>query len=165
MTPTRADVLTTLYTLVSDDQLRMYACIYAGFPREWLPGRGASLADLAAAIVDTATPEVWAKFVSSLSADRPKRYVEISLLRRWVPGSPPPRRIFALVALDGSGVHGLGADPDSARAHALSTRDDGDPAWLDTLRAVTLSGEPAAVQALVDSLSSLPAGGDVWEGT
>ena len=74
-------------------------------------------------------------------------------------------RIFALVALDGSGVHGLGADLNAARAHALSTRDDGDPAWLDTLRVVTLSGEPAAVQALVEALSSVPAGGDVWEGT
>lgn len=116
---------------------------------------GASLADLAR-LMSEAHP----------TAPRSAEWVDAARrLAAWADGEVRKVTRIALVALDGSGVHGIGADLASAQAHALSTRDDDDPAWLDTLCAVTLSGEPAAVQALVEALSSLPAGGDVWEGT
>ncbi len=169
MIPSREDVLRTLYTLVNEDQLRTYAGIFAGFPREHLPGRGASLAEIAAVVVDTATPEVWAKFVSTLAAERPNRAACIECLRGWTPGSPP-RSVFAAVALDGSGVWAIGDTEREARAGAVDRRDhfrdcarmigddfpppETDAAWLDTLALVTLSGTTESLRALIKSMET-----------
>ena len=166
----RDDVLTTLYSLVSDEQMRMYACTFAGFPHERLPGRGASLADLAAVVVDTATPEVWARFVDALAEAYKRRPAEIALLRRWIPDCLPPRRIFAAVALDGSGVWAIGDTEQEARAGAADHRDyfrdcarsvdddfpppETDAAWLDTLTLVSLSGTTEGLRALIGSMET-----------
>ena len=176
MIPSRDDVLRTLYTLVNEDQLRLYACAFARFPLEHLPGCGASLAEIAAAVVDTATPEVWAKFVSSLAAERPNRAACIECLRGWTPGSPP-RSIFAAVALDGSGVWAIGDTEADARKRALDHRGfhrglgcdmpppETDAAWLDALAIVTLSGTTESLRAIVAALDDVipwcPA--DLWD--
>ncbi len=160
MIPSREDVLRTLYTLVNEDQLRLYACAFARFPLEHLPGCGASLAEIAAAVVDTATPEVWAKFVSSLAAERPNRAACIECLRGWTPGSPP-RSIFAAVALDGSGVWAIGDTEQEARVFALGRRrslydppPNVDDEWADTLALVTLSGTTESLRALIKSMET-----------
>ncbi len=169
MIPSREDVLRTLYTLVNEDQLRLYACAFARFPLEHLPGCGASLAEIAAAVVDTATPEVWAKFVSSLAAERPNRAACIECLRGWTPGSPP-RSIFAAVALDGSGVWAIGDTEQEARTGAVDRRaqhrheakvlkmdfppPETDAAWLDTLALITLSGTTESLRALIKSMET-----------
>ena len=93
----------------------------------------------------------------------------------------PPRRIFAAVALDGSGVWAIGDSAEEARAGALDHRDyvrdcarsvyddfpppETDAAWLDTLALVTLSGTTeslrAIVKALDDAIPWCPA--DLWD--
>ena len=167
MTPSREDVLRTLYTLVNAEQLRMYAASFSGFPRERLPGRGASLAEIAAVVVDESTPFVWGLLVKTLSAERPNRAACIECLRGWTPGSPP-RSIFAAVALDGSGVWAIGDSPEEARTGAVDRRDhfrdcarmigddfpppETDAAWLDTLAIVTLSGTTERLRAPIKSM-------------
>ncbi len=80
----------------------------------------------------------------------------------------PPRRIFAAVALDGSGVWAIGDSAEEARAGALDHRDydrdcarsdyddfpppETDAAWLDTLALVTLSGTTESLRAIVKAL-------------
>ena len=93
----------------------------------------------------------------------------------------PPRRIFAAVALDGSGVWTIGDSAEEARTSALDRRDnlrdqarsvdddfpppETDAAWLDTLALVTLSGTTeslrAIVKALDDAIPWCPA--DLWD--
>lgn len=169
MIPSRDDVLTTIYTLVSEEQFRRYACTFARFPHECMPGRGASLSEIAAVVVDTASPEVWSRFVDALAEPYKRRPAEIALLRRWTPGGPS-RRIFAAVALDGSGVWAIGDSAEEARAGAGDHRayfrdcarsvDDDfpdastDTAWLDTLTIVTLSGTTEGLRALIKSMET-----------
>ena len=82
----------------------------------------------------------------------------------------PPRRIFAAVALDGSGVWAIGDSAEEARAGALDHRDyvrdcarsvdddfpppETDAAWLDTLALVTLSGTTEGLRALIRSMET-----------
>ena len=93
----------------------------------------------------------------------------------------PPRRIFAAVALDGSGVWAIGDSAEEARAGALDHRDyvrdcarsvyddfpppETDAAWLDTLALVTLSGTTESLRAIVkeigDAIPWCPA--DLWD--
>lgn len=93
----------------------------------------------------------------------------------------PPRRIFAAVALDGSGVWAIGDTEQEARAGALERRDylrdearvldldfpdaSTDAAWLDNLALVTLSGTTESlriyVAAIDDVIPWCPA--DLWD--
>ena len=93
----------------------------------------------------------------------------------------PPRRIFAAVALDGSGVWAIGDTEQEARTFAaerrLLAREDAqaldldfsppstDAAWLDTLAIVTLSGTTESLRAIVAALDDVipwcPA--DLWD--
>ena len=82
----------------------------------------------------------------------------------------PPRRIFAAVALDGSGVWAIGDSAEEARAGAVDRRDslrdqarsvdldfpplETDAAWLDTLTIVTLSGTTEGLRALIRSMET-----------
>jgi len=98
----------------------------------------------------------------------------------------PPRRIFAAVALDGSGVWAIGDTEQEARAGALERRDylrdearvldldfpdaSTDAAWLDNLALVTLSGTTESLRALIKSMETgdpvapwCPA--DLWDNT
>ena len=83
---------------------------------------------------------------------------------------PVPRRIFAAVALDGSGVWAIGDTEQEARAGALDRRaylrdearmldvdfppSETDAAWLDTLAIVTLSGTTESLRALIKSMET-----------
>ena len=80
------------------------------------------------------------------------------------------RRIFAAVALDGSGVWAIGDTIEEARAFArerrLLAREDAqaldldfpdastDAAWLDALALVTLSGTTESLRALIKSMET-----------
>ena len=82
----------------------------------------------------------------------------------------PPRRIFAAVALDGSGVWAIGDTEQEARTFAAErrevARDDAqafdldfpppetDAAWLDTLALITLSGTTESLRALIKSMET-----------
>ena len=82
----------------------------------------------------------------------------------------PPRSIFAVVALDGSGVWAIGDSAAEARAGAVDHRDyfrdcarsvdddfpppETDAAWLDTLTIVTLSGTTESLRALIRSMET-----------
>ena len=82
----------------------------------------------------------------------------------------PPRRIFALVALDGSGVWAIGDSAEEARVFAGErrqlAREDAqaldlyfpdastDAAWLDTFALVTLSGTTESLRALIKSMET-----------
>ena len=82
----------------------------------------------------------------------------------------PPRRIFAAVALDGSGVWAIGDSTEEARVFAGERRQlaredaqaldlyfpdaSADAAWLDTLALVTLSGTTEGLRALIKSMET-----------
>jgi hypothetical protein len=84
---THVDVLHTLYGLVDETDLRRLARHSADFPHQHLPGRGASLAEIASVFVDQASPEMWARFVEALAAERPspKSAADIARLRAFTP--------------------------------------------------------------------------------
>ena len=93
----------------------------------------------------------------------------------------PPRRIFAAVALDGSGVWAIGDSEQAARAGAVDRREylrdearvldldfpdaSTDAAWLDALALVTLSGTTESLRAIVAAIDDVipwcPA--DLWD--
>jgi hypothetical protein len=82
----------------------------------------------------------------------------------------PPRRIFAAVALDGSGVWAIGDTEQEARAGAVDRRDnhrdqarsvgmdfppsETDAAWLSRLALVTLSGTTESLRALIRAMET-----------
>ena len=73
----------------------------------------------------------------------------------------PPRRIFAAVALDGSGVWAIGDSTEEARSLALGRRrslydppPNVDDEWADTLTIVTLSGTTESLRALIKSMET-----------
>lgn len=82
----------------------------------------------------------------------------------------PPRRIFAAVALDGSGVWAIRDSAEEARVFAGERRQlaredaqaldlyfpdaSADTAWLDTLTIVTLSGTTEGLRALIKSMET-----------
>jgi hypothetical protein len=92
--------------------------------------------------------------------------------RAFAEYSPPPapRRIFAAVALDGSGVWAIGDTTEEARAGALDRREylrdearsvdcdfpppETDAAWLDGFAIVTLSGTTESLRALLTSMET-----------
>ena len=80
------------------------------------------------------------------------------------------RRIFAAVALDGSGVWAIGDSAEEARECAVERRGHlynvaervgayyppptPDAAWLDTLALVTLSGTTESLRAIIKSMET-----------